>query len=1423
MHKYNDLIILRIFRVFLAIIFVFSSFGTNLAASAMPMLLPQPGTMISLTTPFSVPSLIGIQVFPEDPLKFSFLLGQGDQKFDIDELRPIAEKSIRYFLTGLTIPDQDLWVNLSPYESDRIISPVLAQTEMGQDMLAQDYVLKQLSASLTYPESELGKKFWDKVYQKVRERFGDAEIPVDLFNKVWVVPEKAVVYETADQAVVKEARLKVMLETDYLAQKENGIVVGEDPRGAVSNEVMREVVIPLLEEEMNHGRHFAVLRQVYHALILSSWFKDKLRQSAVAQVYADKEKIGGVTAEDAAAIQDIYQEYLEAYKLGAYDYIKEDVKPSGEMIPRRYFSGGEIFGDIASHTQKIVVSKKEMDRAMLGQKALQADIQLAPQGGATPVSPVQPKRSGSDEAMITVEDVAVENSNPGTFKLIRVRRQTYDDKQIRLFMRLVALDFLIDNLETLAQESEQNRGWYRWAAGPTELSKAAQVIRTLIEKIKKDFNQIHKLDPQHEEHLLKEHLRTLIKEAEDENGAANIVLDKESNVTVRELLEKILNNPNEIPEIPGMPQEEFENKKVKAYKKFDAIYQEQKAAVLKRINKSADENPDNDDFQLFKMIYPATIEHMRQSLDRGDDAVKGYSAVGYAAALIARAVKELSKNQAEYDDLKKRYEALKDDGGKKEELKVIESDMANKEKQVSMYSELKSVFDDVFLEALLDPHRHASELRMIISIEVESQINRLQDDINNQIENAQKERGARRSVDKSDEKFQEPEAINRLFQLKWQYLSIVKAKIETLKTQFKNKGAKNTTYSYHRILHDAVDEVLDGFSLSAEEREEYRVLLNRFTDHFDFVAKFEYPPFEKDGIPIVVMLDYLPTAAQYANIAQHFDSVLANVITTQGSTNSHWVLYAATDGVGAAKVEPEKVMALNGHNRVQISRTQGGKAKLVFFTQGETVEEESEEVVTKEMINAVYGKKRRTLGANADALPGVLNAFNKYKAKSIGLLRSENALGVMDVPTKNFWKNHFRSILDASSRMVTIRAFDWRLDKRPGIFHHINYNGTKFYLDENFQGGVGLQVFQEQIRALIELRDEGYENIKFMFPMVETTENLEVIEKTITDIVQYEYPKLHEKLKRSKDAAIEKENQFGIAQYDRSLLEFFGFDLGIMVETEAAVDRENLKKLVKTGWVRFISIGSNDLISIIFKIDRGNSDAEKYYVNILPEIIYHILNVERAAVSQDKFVSICGELADKKRFWALHRILQDSGFDLGLSVPAPSIPVYNGLVDAMNDLMDNELAEDVKQLKTMIDEIRAYDSGNAADQLDGLHDKYYEPLNDLLDNITTRSYKHMEQKVADTLMVPLDQDGKQNFVKKVEEKSQSADNAMIADEDQSDDLGGVDFTEYQDIVEVEGGGFQVPFDEDSVITIGGPNFSGFTFEILSMTPYAAGI
>jgi hypothetical protein len=122
--------------------------------------------MIAPGTAFTPVLLKGMILDARDPLKLDFIVDSGDIGSDAGSIQEEAQKLVQYFLASMTIPKGELWVNLSPYENDRIIPEALGQTDLGRDLLAQDYLLKQFTASLIYPEKELGKKFWDTVYTR---------------------------------------------------------------------------------------------------------------------------------------------------------------------------------------------------------------------------------------------------------------------------------------------------------------------------------------------------------------------------------------------------------------------------------------------------------------------------------------------------------------------------------------------------------------------------------------------------------------------------------------------------------------------------------------------------------------------------------------------------------------------------------------------------------------------------------------------------------------------------------------------------------------------------------------------------------------------------------------------------------------------------------------------------------------------------------------------------------------------------------------------------------------------------------------------------------------------------------------------------------------------------------------------------------
>ena len=285
-----------------------------------------------------------------DPLHFTFIFNKSDLPLTEDVLRAQAENIGKYFLAALTIPEEDLWVNLSPYEADRIMPDKLSQTDLGKDMLGEDYVLKQLAASLTHPDTPQGKLYWDAL------RMQNAKLKIKNdgnFQKVWIVPDKIHIYESPSMVVIDYAKLKVLCEDDYLAMDKN-TVGARSPRPGQGNpaptDAFKKHILPSIEQEVNHGKHFAHLRQLYSAIILALWFKDKLKQSILNDTYFGKAKIKGADTQDPNIKQKIYEEYVKAFNQKAYNLIRKEIGPDpfpGEKnYKRAVLYGGNDFTEI---------------------------------------------------------------------------------------------------------------------------------------------------------------------------------------------------------------------------------------------------------------------------------------------------------------------------------------------------------------------------------------------------------------------------------------------------------------------------------------------------------------------------------------------------------------------------------------------------------------------------------------------------------------------------------------------------------------------------------------------------------------------------------------------------------------------------------------------------------------------------------------------------------------------------------------------------------------------------------------------------------------------------------------------------------------------------------------------------------------------
>lgn len=349
----------RFIAVFLILTVSFTQIIPSVYAQSInPLNLPVPGTMVMMSESFVPVLLKGMTINPHDPFHFDFIVDSGNSESNADQIKIESDRLIKYFMASMTVPKNDLWVNLSPNEKDRIIPNELGKTELGRDLLAQDYILKQLSSSLMYPESELGKKFWEEVYKQAQDKFGVNDIPLNTFNKVWILPESASVYEHGNSVYITESHLKVMMDEDYKSSDKWSVVSGKEKESPSSSlntyhlplttQIMKEIILPAIEKEVNTGKNFAPLRQIYHSLILAKWYKETVRQSILSQVYIDQNKVSGIETNDPLMKERIYERYMEAYKKGVYDYMKEEYDAlSQTVIPRKYFSGGFVDQNIA--------------------------------------------------------------------------------------------------------------------------------------------------------------------------------------------------------------------------------------------------------------------------------------------------------------------------------------------------------------------------------------------------------------------------------------------------------------------------------------------------------------------------------------------------------------------------------------------------------------------------------------------------------------------------------------------------------------------------------------------------------------------------------------------------------------------------------------------------------------------------------------------------------------------------------------------------------------------------------------------------------------------------------------------------------------------------------------------------------------------
>ena len=377
--------------------------------------------------------------------------------------------------------------------------------------------------------------------------------------------------------------------------------------------------------------------------------------------------------------------------------------------------------------------------------------------------------------------------------------------------------------------------------------------------------------------------------------------------------------------------------------------------------------------------------------------------------------------------------------------------------------------------------------------------------------------------------------------------------------------------------------------------------------------------------------------------------------TNGGSTTSHVALLARAMGIPAVtglgdvtgRVKPGETILLDGTGGT-VTIAPDAAAIRDFSDLIERQREIVEEVSGVAPAGSLKGGGDVLLYANVH--PGVPVADVRGQgARGVGLYRSEYLwLNREMEPTEDEQFAAYREAAEFAATLgpkssIAIRTLDIGGDKL--------VRGISSKEANPFLGNRSIRyllsnpgVFRTQLRAI--LRASVHGRVGIMYPMVSCVEELRESAAILGDV------------KRGLDAE-------GIA-YDREI------PVGAMIEVpSAAINADALAKYVK-----FFSIGTNDLVQYTMAADRGNEAVAHLYQPLNPAVLKLMRMTIAAAKRHDVWVGVCGESASDPIVGVLWAAM---GVDM-LSMSATYIPLMSKLFSRLSRADLDDYLRTVEQM-----------------------------------------------------------------------------------------------------------------------------------------------
>ncbi|MFJ9708809.1 hypothetical protein [Streptomyces sp. NPDC101234] len=176
------------------------------------------------------------------------------------------------FFTWLALTPDKFWVNLNPDQPDRVMDHTFGKTDAGRVLLQADLQMKHDFAKDLDPRQGLGQQLMDAIRR--------AGLPCGSVERNWIVPKPAQVRADSNGLYILAAPLQVnSVAATVKTPTPNSCVLSAAQRLTYQT-LVRQLIVPDIEQKINTAPQYADLRRVYSARVAAEYVREQDQQQA---------------------------------------------------------------------------------------------------------------------------------------------------------------------------------------------------------------------------------------------------------------------------------------------------------------------------------------------------------------------------------------------------------------------------------------------------------------------------------------------------------------------------------------------------------------------------------------------------------------------------------------------------------------------------------------------------------------------------------------------------------------------------------------------------------------------------------------------------------------------------------------------------------------------------------------------------------------------------------------------------------------------------------------------------------------------------------------------------------------------------------------------------------------------------------------